>query len=72
MRDYLTEMTDFDYPRTVASALNGMGIGRERVAMRGYGEAYPVAGNASAGDKQLNRRVEIVLSNEGVAIPPRR
>ena len=56
----------------VASALNGMGIGRERVAMRGYGEAYPVAGNASAGDKQLNRRVEIVLSNEGVAIPPRR
>ncbi|MES2757016.1 MAG: OmpA family protein [Pseudomonadota bacterium] len=56
----------------VASALTGMGIGRERVAMRGYGESYPVAGNVSAGDKQLNRRVEIVLSNEGVAIPPRR
>jgi outer membrane protein OmpA-like peptidoglycan-associated protein len=56
----------------VASALTGMGIARERVAMRGYGEAYPVAGNVSAGDKQLNRRVEIVLSNEGVAIPPRR
>ncbi len=56
----------------VASALTGMGIGRERVAMRGYGEAYPVAGNVSAGDRQLNRRVEIVLSNEGVAIPPRR
>ncbi|WP_426176374.1 OmpA family protein [Massilia sp. TWR1-2-2] len=57
---------------SVASALTGMGIGRERVAMRGYGEAYPVAGNVSAGDRQLNRRVEIVLSNEGVAIPPRR
>jgi outer membrane protein OmpA-like peptidoglycan-associated protein len=57
---------------SVASALTGMGIGRERVAMRGYGEAYPVAGNVSSGDKQLNRRVEIVLSNEGVAIPPRR
>jgi outer membrane protein OmpA-like peptidoglycan-associated protein len=56
----------------VASALTGMGIGRERVAMRGYGEAYPVAGNVSAGERQLNRRVEIVLSNEGVAIPPRR
>lgn len=56
----------------VASALTGMGIGRERVAMRGYGETYPVAGNVSAGDRQLNRRVEIVLSNEGVAIPPRR
>jgi outer membrane protein OmpA-like peptidoglycan-associated protein len=57
---------------TVASALTGMGITRERVATRGYGEAYPVAGNVSAGDRQLNRRVEIVLSNEGVAIPPRR
>jgi outer membrane protein OmpA-like peptidoglycan-associated protein len=56
----------------VASALTGMGIGRERVAMRGYGEAYPVTGNDTAGNRQLNRRVEIVLSNEGVAIPPRR
>ena len=57
---------------SVAAALNGMGIGRERVAMRGYGPAYPVAGNDSANNRQLNRRVEIVLSNEGVAIPPRR
>jgi outer membrane protein OmpA-like peptidoglycan-associated protein len=48
-----------------------MGVGRERIAMRGYGEAYPVAPNDTAGNKQLNRRVEIVLSNEGVAIPPR-
>jgi outer membrane protein OmpA-like peptidoglycan-associated protein len=56
----------------VASALTGMGIARERVAMRGYGRSYPVAGNDSAGNRQLNRRVEIVLSNEGAAIPPRR
>jgi outer membrane protein OmpA-like peptidoglycan-associated protein len=57
---------------SVAAALAGMSIPRERVAMRGYGQAYPVAGNDSAGNRQLNRRVEIVLSNEGVAIPPRR
>lgn len=57
---------------SVAAALTGMGIPRERVAMRGYGAAYPVAGNDSAGNRQLNRRVEIVLSNEGVAISPRR
>ena len=56
----------------VASALTGMGIGRDRVAMRGYGQSYPVAGNDTASNRQLNRRVEIVLSNEGVAIPPRR
>jgi outer membrane protein OmpA-like peptidoglycan-associated protein len=57
---------------SVAAALAGMSIPRERVAMRGYGQAYPVAANDSASTRQLNRRVEIVLSNEGVAIPPRR
>ena len=56
----------------VASALTGMGIGRERVAMRGYGKAYPVAGNDTPDNRQRNRRVEIVLSNEGAAIAPRR
>jgi outer membrane protein OmpA-like peptidoglycan-associated protein len=57
---------------SVAAALTSLGIARERVAMRGYGPAYPVAGNDSAANRQLNRRVEIVLSNEGSAIPPRR
>jgi outer membrane protein OmpA-like peptidoglycan-associated protein len=55
----------------VATALAGMGVPRERVAMRAYGEAFPVASNDNATDRQLNRRVEIVLSNEGAAIPPR-
>lgn len=55
----------------VRDALLGIGIGRERIAVRGYGEAYPVAGNDNAGSRQLNRRVEIVLSNEGAPIPPR-
>jgi outer membrane protein OmpA-like peptidoglycan-associated protein len=56
---------------TVATALASMGIARERVAMRAYGEAFPVAPNDNAANKQRNRRVEIVLSNEGAAIPPR-
>ena len=43
----------------------------ERVAMRGYGEAFPVASNDSAANRQLNRRVEIVLSNDARPIPPR-
>jgi outer membrane protein OmpA-like peptidoglycan-associated protein len=55
----------------VRNALMEMGVARERVALRGYGEAYPVAANDSAGNRQLNRRVEIVLSNEGGQIPPR-
>lgn len=56
---------------TVAMALSSMGLPRERVAMRAYGEAFPVAPNDSATNRQLNRRVEIVLSNEGAPIPPR-
>ncbi|GGE69458.1 OmpA family protein [Massilia psychrophila] len=57
---------------SVATALTGMSIPPQRVAMRGYGQSYPVAGNDSASARQLNRRVEIVLSNEGAAIAPRR
>jgi len=55
----------------VATALGSMGVPRDRIAMRAYGEAFPVASNDSASDRQLNRRVEIVLSNEGAQIPPR-
>ncbi|WP_026354326.1 OmpA family protein [Massilia niastensis] len=55
----------------VATALGQLGVPRDRVAMRAYGEAYPVASNDNAGNRQLNRRVEIVLSNEGAPIPPR-
>lgn len=48
----------------VRTALAGMGIGSDRVATRGYGEAYPVAANDTAQNRQMNRRVEIVLSDE--------
>ncbi|MFZ6674750.1 OmpA family protein [Undibacterium sp. Xuan67W] len=47
----------------VRNALQEMGIAGDRVALRGYGEAFPVASNATAQDRQLNRRVEIVLSD---------
>jgi outer membrane protein OmpA-like peptidoglycan-associated protein len=57
--------------QAVAQALTSLGVARERVAMRGYGEAYPVAPNDTAANRQLNRRVEIVLSNDGAAIPAR-
>lgn len=55
----------------VASALGSMGVPRDRIAMKAYGEAFPVAANDTAGNRQQNRRVEIVLSNEGAQIPPR-
>ncbi|MGZ3236766.1 MAG: OmpA family protein [Burkholderiaceae bacterium] len=47
----------------VRAALNEMGISANRIAVRGYADAYPVASNNNAQDRQLNRRVEIVLSD---------
>jgi len=55
----------------VAMALAEMGIERQRIATKAYGEAFPVAGNDSASNRQLNRRVEIVLSNGNAPIPQR-
>lgn len=48
----------------VQRALQEMGVAPERVAMRGYGEAHPVAANDTPANRQLNRRVEIVLSDD--------
>jgi len=55
----------------VRSALVDLGIGQERVAIHGYGETLPVAANDSAANRQLNRRVEIVLSDHKGTITPR-
>ena len=56
---------------SVRSALTDMGISVDRVATRGYGEEFPVASNNNAGSRQLNRRVEIVLSDANGNITPR-
>ena len=48
----------------VRAALLSQGVGSDRLATMGYGESFPVAGNDSASGRQLNRRVEIVMSDE--------
>ena len=55
----------------VRTALLDMGISSDRVTTRGYGEAFPVAGNDTAASRQLNRRVEIILSDDNGNIAPR-
>jgi len=55
----------------VRTALIDKGISSDRVTTRGYGEVFPVAGNDTAASRQLNRRVEIVLSDENGNIAPR-
>lgn len=48
----------------VRLALMRQGIGMERVTARGYGETSPVGSNATAAGRQMNRRVEVVLSDD--------
>ncbi len=55
----------------VRDALQDLGIARSQIAVRGYGQSYPVAANDTAMNRQLNRRVEIVLSDERGVITPR-
>jgi outer membrane protein OmpA-like peptidoglycan-associated protein len=55
----------------VAMAILQRGIDAERVRALGYGEEFPVASNADPGSRQLNRRVEIIVSNDAQAIPGR-
>ena len=55
----------------VRVALLGQGIASSRVASRGYGKANPVGSNDTAAGRQMNRRVEIVLSDAGGQIQAR-
>jgi outer membrane protein OmpA-like peptidoglycan-associated protein len=48
----------------VESALLDRGVSSQRITTVGYGEARPIAGNDTAGGRQQNRRVEIVVSDE--------
>ena len=55
----------------VRSALLGMGVTNDRMTSRGFGESYPVASNDNAAGRQMNRRVEIIVSDESGKIAPR-
>jgi outer membrane protein OmpA-like peptidoglycan-associated protein len=50
---------------SVRSFLTGNGIQESRVLARGYGKAYPVAGNDTAAGRQRNRRVDVVILHSG-------
>jgi outer membrane protein OmpA-like peptidoglycan-associated protein len=54
----------------VAMAIIRRGVDAKRVRATGYGELFPVAGN-EPGSRLLNRRVEIIVGNDGHAIQSR-
>jgi OmpA-OmpF porin, OOP family len=47
----------------VRDALQGRGVPADRVIATGKGEALPIASNDSAGGRQQNRRVEIIIED---------
>lgn len=55
----------------VREKLMSMGISSDRIATRGYGEEFPVSSNDNPAVRQLNRRVEIILSDSDSDIEPR-
>lgn len=50
--------------QVVADILVELGVAAQRIEVQGYGEAHPLAANASAQGRAQNRRVEIVFSDE--------
>jgi outer membrane protein OmpA-like peptidoglycan-associated protein len=55
----------------VKTSLVMQGVNSNRLSAIGFGEAYPVASNATSDGRQQNRRVEIIISDENGTIKPR-
>lgn len=56
---------------SVAMALRRQGVEPGRITTGGYGKEYPVASNADAHSRQLNRRVEVIISKGAERVPTR-
>ena len=51
----------------VKNLLTSKGISEARITANGYGESRPIASNKTAAGRQQNRRVEIVILDEGTS-----
>lgn len=47
--------------RSVASALGGEGVSRNRMSVKGFGENKPIASNSTSSGRAKNRRVEVII-----------
>lgn len=56
---------------SVRLALIERGVDEGRIRIRGYGPDFPVASNDNEAGRQLNRRVEVIISDDAEAVPER-
>lgn len=68
--DYNLKLSD-RRANAVRTSLVDMGISNDRITTQGFGQESPVASNDSAAGRQLNRRVEIILSDDGGSVSAR-
>ena len=68
--DYNQDLSD-RRASAVRTSLVGMGIDSGRITTHGYGKESPVASNNTAAGRQMNRRVEIILSDESGKVSSR-
>jgi outer membrane protein OmpA-like peptidoglycan-associated protein len=52
--------------QAVQQFLNSQGVNRDLVTAQGFGQTAPVASNSTAEGRQLNRRVDLVVSGEAI------
>lgn len=69
-RDYNMRLSD-RRAASVRAALVQRGVDEERIRTRGYGPDYPVATNETQAGRQLNRRVEVIISDDDAEVPTR-
>lgn len=56
---------------SVARALERLGVAPERLITKGYGTEFAIGDNGSVQGRQLNRRVEVIISNDASAVSAR-
>lgn len=56
---------------SVHAALVERGVDGQRIAVQGFGATFPVSSNDNNGGRQMNRRVEIIISDDSGVIAPR-
>ncbi len=56
--------------KSVRDYLVSQGISGDRIATRGYGESSPIASNDTKDGRAQNRRVEVIVVDERLCLPP--